>query len=146
MPDQSRRVRISLWTAIVTLAAVVVVMLIIGFLMRADLNQARSDLNEARTRLSALEVKTLAEDASKRTAEVATCFATARSRPNLIVILELISGLAVDSTERQIVNGVIEDYRMSAPTLAECRKRAIENGLDPDDFPPVNRGEEGNGR
>lgn len=139
MPEQNKRLRWFLFGVIGALALVVVVLAIIGF-------QLRSDLEQNTRRLTALETKDIAEDASRRTAEVATCFATARSRPGLITILDLISGLAVDSAERQIVQAVIDTYRDRAPTLEECGKRAVENGLRPEDFPPVNRGEEGNGR
>lgn len=139
MPEHSKRLRWTLFGVIGALGLVVVVLSIIGF-------RLQQDLDETRTRLTAVEVAALAEDASKRTAEVATCYATTRSRPGLIVILNLISGLAADSVEREIVQTVIDGYRDSAPTLAECDKRARENGLRPEDFPPVNRGEEGNGR
>lgn len=140
-PDrpESKRLRWFLIGAVAVLTLLMILLLGINYSLRKD-------LDETRTRLTALEVKDLAEDASRRTAEVATCYATARSRPGLIVILNLISGLAVDSTERSIVNAVIASYQDSAPTLEECGKRARENGLRPEEFPPVNRGEEGNGR
>ena len=132
MPDQNKRLRWYLIGAVSVLALVVVVLSVVGFTLRE--------------RVVTLEAEQREEKLATKTAEIATCFATARSRPNLIVILNLISGLADDTTERQVVKRVIDDYRTSAPTVEECNKRAVEAGFDPADFPPVNRGEEGNGR
>lgn len=73
---------------------------------------------------------------SARTAEVATCYATARGRPALIVILKLISGLAVESSDRRIVNAQIAEYEARTPTVPECDTLARDRGLDPKDFPP----------
>lgn len=104
----------------------------------------RSDLNENQQRLTRLEAKDVAEDASRRTAEVATCFATARNRPALEVILRLIAASATDPEDRRIVNGAITLYIDRAPTVPECNALAKRNGLDPSDFPPTVRGESGN--
>ena len=104
----------------------------------------RNDLNANQERLTRLEAKDVAEDASRRTAEVATCFATARNRPALEVILRLIAGTATDSTDRMIVNGAISQYIDRAPTIERCNEIARANNLDPKDFPPTVRGESGN--
>ena len=132
MPDRSPRVRAFLWSAVAILALVVAVLSVIGFTLRE--------------RVVSLEAGQREEKLATRTAAVATCYATARSRPGLIVVLNLVASLADDSVERQIVKEVIDGYRLSAPTIAACDKRAVEAGFKPTDFPPVNRGEEGNGR
>lgn len=140
MPSQSRRLRWFLLGAIAVLALMVLILIGVGA-------KLRSDLDETRTRLTALEVKAVAEDAASRTAGVAACYASARGRPNLIVILRLLASTAErDPVALAAVQAFIMDYEESTPTIAECDKRAKENGLDPKDFPPTNRGEAGNGR
>ena len=71
-----------------------------------------------------------------KVSEVATCYATARGRPALIVILKLISGLAVESSDRRIVNTQIADYEARTPSVEECDMLALDRGLRPEDFPP----------
>lgn len=111
----------------------VVVLSIIGFGLRAQVHDLQADAR--------------AEKLAARTAEVATCYASARGRPRLIVILRLLANTAErDPIGRAAVDEFIMEYENSTPTLAECDKRAVENGFSPKDFPPSNRGEEGNGR
>lgn len=140
MPSQSRRLRWFLLGAIAVLALMVLILIGVGA-------KLRSDLDETRTRLTALEVKAVAEDAASRTASVAACYASARGRPRLIVILRLLAQTAErDPIALAAVESFIMDYEEATPTVAECDKRAVEAGLDPKDFPPTNRGEQGNGR
>lgn len=140
MPNTNPRLRWFLIGAIAVLSLVVVVLSVIGFRLRTELSQNTR-------RLTALEAKGIAEDASRRTAEVATCYASARGRPRLIVILRLLAATAErDPVGLAAVESFIMDYENSTPTLRECDRRAVEAGLDPEDFPPSNRGEEGNGR
>ena len=130
-PAQRRRMRWSFTAGFVgALAIMVVALSVIAWIQRGQ-------LNETRTRLTALEVKDVAEDASQRTAEVATCYASARGRPALTVILRLVAGLAEDRTDREIVNTAIDSYIAGAPSIAECDRRARANGLDPKNFPPA---------
>lgn len=100
-----------------------------------------------RAQVSRLEADARAEKLATKTAEVATCYAQARGRPRLIVILRLLATTAErDPIASEAVEGFIMDYENSTPTIAECDKRAVEAGFSPKDFPPSNRGEEGNGR
>ena len=86
------------------------------------------------------DVSTL--QAAGRTAEVATCYASARGRPQLIVILRLIAGLAESSTDPEIVKGAatvnqaVDGYDANTPSVAQCDMLARDRGLDPKDFPP----------
>lgn len=115
MPEQSKRVRWFLWGAIGALAFIVVILSIVGFRLRGQVQEQVRD---------------------ERVAEVATCFATARSRPALAVILRLVATTAKDSDDRRIVNEAITYWTGGAPSLAQCKVLARVNGLDPDDFPP----------
>ena len=136
MPEQNVRVRYFVFGAMAVLALLVLILLIINWDLRRDLNQ-----NQAR--VGRIEARDVAEDASRRTAEVATCFATARNRPALEVILRLIAANAETAADRMIVNQAISDYINRAPTIERCNQLAVDNGLDPKDFPPTVRGESG---
>ena len=111
----------------------VVVLSIIGFSLRQ--------------RVVSLEATQREEQVAAKTAELATCYAQARGRPRLIVILRLLATTAErDPVGLEAVESFIMDYENSTPTVRECDKRAVEAGFSPKDFPPSNRGEEGNGR
>jgi hypothetical protein len=104
-------------------------------------------IDDTAKRLAREEARSFAEDIAAKTGEVSTCYASARGRPRLIVILRLLANTAErDPVGLEAVESFIMDYETSTPTLAECDRRARENGLDPKDFPAANRGEEGNGR
>lgn len=83
---------------------------------------------------------------ARKTTEVATCYASARGRPSLIVILRVIGGVTADSSERAIISGFIDGYEDSTPSIGECDSLARMRGLDPEDFPepdpPRQRSEE----
>lgn len=139
MPDSGRSKRWwFLLGAIGALSVTVAVLSVIGF-------RLRSELSETRSRVTELEAERIAEDASKRTAAVAACYASARGRPRLIVILRLLAQTAErDAVALAAVESVIMDYETSTPTVPECDRRARANGLDPKDFPPTRgRGESG---
>jgi hypothetical protein len=131
MPDSTPRRRAFIWGTIFALGLVVAALSVIGFVLQRQ-------LRDARERVAAIETGT-------KIGEVATCFAAARTRPQLIVILR---GMAVklDPDPRDATLNFIDAYERQTPTLPECAKRAREARLDPRDFPPVNRGQKGNGR
>lgn len=81
------------------------------------------------------ERKVAGLEAAGTTAEVATCYASARGRPRVIVILR---GLAqkLDNDPRDATNELIDQYEASTPSLQECDMLAVERGLSPNDFPP----------
>lgn len=74
--------------------------------------------------------------AAGRTAEVATCYASARGRPLLGDLLKVIGNAAATEADRAVVNFAINQYVNSARTEAECDTLARARGLNPDDFPP----------
>lgn len=130
---ESKRLRWFLIGSTAVLALLVVVLLIIGAALRS--------------RVTSLEEQQRNETLATTTAEIATCYASARGRPRLIVILRLLANTAErDPVALEAVESFIMDYENSTPTVPECDKRAIEAGFNPKDFPPSNRGEEGNGR
>ena len=92
-----------------------VVLAVVGYTLRRDVESLRS---------------------AEKVSEVATCYAQARGRPALIVILELLAGIA-DAQERNIINSYIEDYDDRTPTVEQCDRLAIMRGLSPENFPPV---------
>lgn len=97
--------------------------------------QLRGELDEAERRLSRVEVNEVAEDAAERTAEVATCYARARARPDLVAALSAIAAfIETDVAGRIALDNLIESYDDMAPKLVECRQLARHNGLDPKDF------------
>ena len=86
-------------------------------------------------------------DVAGRTSEVGTCYAAARGRPALIVILRVIAtGAAVSADERVIIDGFIDGYENNTPTVEECDRLARMRGFEPEDFPapqiPTQRQEE----
>jgi hypothetical protein len=108
-----------------SLSAVVIFLSIVGFGLRNRVDSLEADRNQ--------------EKLATRTAEVATCYLQARSRPRLIVILRLLSATAErDPVGRTAVNDYIREYQMSTPTMKECNKKARELGFAPEDFPPQN--------
>ena len=122
MPDQffeHPRLRRWAWPftigLLTALAITVVVLAVIGYSLRRDVSELRT---------------------AERVSEVATCYAQARGRPALIVILELLAGIA-DAQERNIINSYIEDYDDRTPTVDQCDRLAIMRGLSPENFPPV---------
>lgn len=137
MPEYNRRLRWFLLGAVAVMSVLMLVLLGINWKLRADLNHSHA-------RITRLEAQHLAEDASRRTTEVATCFATARNRPALAVILRLIAATATEQEDRRLVNGAISVYMDRTPTVPECEELARANNLDPADFPPTVRGESGN--
>lgn len=92
----------------------------------------RSELNDARSRLAGIET-------SSKFAQVATCYASARSRPQLFVILR---GIAVklDPTPRAATLDLVDRYEAQTPTLAACDHQALAAGFKPSDFPPPKTG------
>lgn len=138
MPDRPEAKRLRWFLIGATTVLSVLVLVLLGLVI-----VLREDLNETRTRLTALEVKGVAEEASQRTAEVAACYASARGRPRLIVILRLLAATAErDPVARAAVEEFIMDYENATPTVKKCDQVARRNGLDPKDFPPTNgRGE-----
>lgn len=134
MPDRgSPRLRWFLIGAVAVLALIVVVLSIIGFSLRQKVTNLERDAR--------------AEKLATSTAEVATCYAAARGRPRLIIILRLLQTTAErDVVAQAAIRETIDEYQMATPTVLECDKRAIEAGFRPEDFPSANRGEEGNGR
>jgi len=122
----------------VALAVVVVVLSIVALSLRTQ-------LNDTEARLSRIEVRAVAEDAARKTGEVATCFASARGRPALAIVLRLVASLG-DVTERRIINQSIGAYVDNAPTIAHCRAVAAKYNLDPKDFPPAGTPREGENR
>lgn len=113
------------------LAIVVGFLSVVGFVLRGQ-------VNDARTRLAAIETGT-------KIGQIATCYASARARPNLIIILRGIAS-KLDPDPRDATNDLVDQYEANTPTTDECNRRARAAGLDPRDFPPVSRGKEGNGR
>lgn len=73
--------------------------------------------------------------AAGRTAEVATCYASARGRPLLGNLLRVIGAAASTQADRAVVNEAISQYVNSARTEEECAMLARARGLDPADFP-----------
>lgn len=71
---------------------------------------------------------------ASRTSEVATCYAAARGRPTLIVILRGIAA-KLDPDPREVTQGFIDGYEASTPTVEECDDLALRRGLEPQDFP-----------
>jgi hypothetical protein len=78
-----------------------------------------------------------------RFAETATCYAAARGRPKLIVILRGIAA-KLDPDPRRTTLEFIDQYEASTPLVEDCDALAEKYGLSSDDFPPPTpRGEEG---
>ena len=91
------------------------------------------------------QVKVNEQVRATRVAEVAACFAAARGRPRLIIVLRALSAqLADDAVGRGALNDLINDYESSTPLVSDCVGLAETYRLDPAEFPPSTpRGEEG---
>lgn len=79
-----------------------------------------------------------------RVAEVAACFAAARGRPRLILILRALAGtLDSDAAGRKAIRELTDEYEQVTPLVSDCTRLAVLYHLDPADFPPPTpRGEE----
>jgi NAD-specific glutamate dehydrogenase len=135
VPDTSRSKR---WYFVLgaTLTLLLLVALLGGFSLRL-----RAELDLAEKRLSRVEINEVAENAAERTAEVATCYATARARPRLIRALSAIAGvIETDVGGRLALIQIIENYEARSPKLRECDQLAQKNKLDPRDFPEPRQG------
>lgn len=126
-----------LYGVILAMAIVVVVLSVVSFILSHK-------LTDASARLTKIEAKDVADDAAKKVGEIATCYATARGRPQTIVILR---GLAakLDPNPRAAMRGLIDKYESDTPTLAECDAKAKKGGFTRKDFPPANRSETSRG-
>ena len=80
-----------------------------------------------------------------RVAEVAACYASARGRPRLIVILRaLATVIDKDLVARKTIREFIDEYEQRTPLEVDCTELALTYRLDPAEFPPPTpRGEEG---
>lgn len=117
MPERLLRRRWILYGAIgllLGLAIATTVSLVLLYFVRGDVEQQKRE---------------------GKLAEVATCYAAARGRPSLIVILRLISGIAGDQAERDVVDQFIDRYEGNTPTVTECDELAAMRGFSPEDFP-----------
>jgi hypothetical protein len=114
-----------LYGVICALSIVVAVLSIFGFILRHQ-------VNDARARVTLVET-------NSRFAQVATCYAAARGRPQLFVILR---GIAVklDPTPRAATLDLVDRYEAQTPTLAGCDHQALAAGFKPSDFPPPKTG------
>lgn len=101
--------------------------------------------NKARTaqrRLTTVEATQAAEKLGKQIADVTTCFNAAKNRPRLILILRGIS-VELEPDPRQALNGLIDEYEMTTPAVADCVALARKNGVDPKPYlknPPSEAG------
>lgn len=120
-----------LYGIICALVIVVAVLSVFGFILRHE-------VNDARARVTLVET-------NSRFAQVATCYAAARGRPQLFVILR---GIAVklDPTPRAATLDLVDRYEAQTPTLVACDHQALAAGFEPSDFPPPKTGKRGNGQ
>ena len=90
------------------------------------------------------QVKVNEQVRNTRVAETAACFAAARGRPRLIMVLRALSGqLADDAVGREALEALIDEYEQRTPLVTDCETLAESYHLDPADFPPPTaRGEE----
>lgn len=90
------------------------------------------------------QVKVNEQVRDTRVAEVAACYAAARGRPRLIVILRAIAAsIQDDAVARQTVREFIQEYEQRTPLVSDCTALAMTYRLDPAEFPPPTpRGEE----
>lgn len=125
MPDTfNRKAR---WWFVLGVMGGMLIALIVVSLIAWD---ARRDINE--------QVR------DTRVAEVAACYASARGRPRLIVILRAIAAsIQDDSVARATIRDFIAEYEQRTPLEVDCDELAINYRLDPAEFPPPTpRGEE----
>lgn len=103
---------------------------------------AEQRVNSAEERVNKLEVERAAERAaneqSKKIAQVATCFAAAKSRPLLTTILRALASGEHDPTVRAAYNALISNFENAStpgikgsPTASKCTDLAESFDIDP---------------
>lgn len=135
MPEtRARRRRWFIYGVMLSLGIVVAVLSVISFILNDQLNNAEA-------RLTRIEAQNVARETATKVGEIATCYASARGRPQILIVFR---GLAakLGPNPRTALNELIDRYETTTPTLAQCDAKAKAEGFSRKDFPPQTRGEQ----